>query len=66
MPATPEVRQCVDERSPRLFGAVAVRLPEGSLLGEWGVMTTNNGGHFASTAEVESWPPLIRAADDNG
>lgn len=50
----PEVRQCRDESSP-LFGAVAVKLPDGSPLGEYGVMTLKRGGHFAEAAEVADW-----------
>jgi len=53
----PEVRQCQDESSP-LFGAVALKLPEGSPLGEYGVMTLNRGGHFATAGEVENWAQI--------
>lgn len=27
----------------------------------WGVMTLDNGGHYASDADVESWPDLAPA-----
>lgn len=56
----PEVRQCVDP-DDSMFGAVAVK---SAIPGyDWGVMTTNNGGHNASTGSteakaVEAWPVL--------
>jgi hypothetical protein len=45
-------------------GAVAVKLPKGSVLGEWAVMTLKAGGHFARTDEVSEWPILL--ADPSG
>ena len=54
---SPEVRQ--DQREGSLtFGAVAVKLPEGSPLGEWGYMSLNSGGGFTSTTKVVDWTVL--------
>ncbi|OHU23388.1 hypothetical protein BKG77_06900 [Mycobacteroides chelonae] len=40
-------------------GAVAVRRnTSADDAAAWGVMTLANGGHYASTAEVEDWPVL--------
>lgn len=55
----PEVRQDQREGSPT-FGASAHKLPETSphyLAGrqEWGYMTSDNGGGFASDAQVADW-----------
>lgn len=50
----PEVRQCVDPESID-FGAVAVKLPEGSPLGEYGVMTRNRGGDFRTAEQLQDW-----------
>lgn len=53
----PEVRQ--DQRDgSRTFGAVAVKLPDGSPLGEWAVMTTTSGGSFTPAATVADWTVL--------
>lgn len=38
--------------------AVAVKLPAGSPLGDYGVMTLTAGGYFASEAEVADWADL--------
>lgn len=51
---TPEVRQDRREGS-RTFGAVAVKLPDGSPFGEWAVMTTTSGGSFTTAATVAGW-----------
>lgn len=41
------------------FGAIAVRLPAGSVLGEYGVMTLDRGGHFWPAEKVEGWTELV-------
>lgn len=53
----PAAKQCIDESSID-FGAVAVKLPDNSPLGEYGVMTVNRGGDFRSSKQVESWADL--------
>lgn len=53
----PEVRQDQREGSPT-FGAVAVKFPEGSPLGQWGVMTLNSGGSFVRDEQVAEWTVL--------
>lgn len=53
----PEVRQDMREDSPT-FGAVAVKFPEGSPLGQWGVMTLNSGGSFVRDTQVADWTVL--------
>ena len=58
----PETRQDQREGSPT-FGAVAVRLPAGSPLGEWGYMTLNSGGGFASESQVSEWTVLTPGAE---
>jgi hypothetical protein len=54
----PEVRQDCRLKS-RTFGAVAVKLPDGSALGEYGVMTVDRGGSFATADQVKDWAVLI-------
>lgn len=56
----PRVYQCIDENSID-FGAVAVKLPDGSPLGAYGVMTLNRGGDFRTVEQIEgsdSWTSL--------
>lgn len=52
-PSLPQVRQ-----NP-ITGAVAVKLPDGSPLGEWAVMTVDRGGAFVPAASVDGWVVLI-------
>lgn len=40
-------------------GSVAVKLPPGSSLGDWGIMTPDRGGSFATTEQVKDWVVLI-------
>lgn len=40
---------------------VAVKLPDGSPLGDWGFMSLNAGGGFISNAQVADWIDLERA-----
>ena len=54
----PDARQDLRPGSPT-FGAVAVKLPENSPLGEWGYMTLAQGGGFLPTAKVADWQPMI-------
>ncbi|MCV7208421.1 hypothetical protein [Mycolicibacterium canariasense] len=58
----PEVRQDQDPES-MTFGAIAVKLPDGSPLGEWGYMTTNAGGGFCRAARVADWVILTGEAE---
>jgi hypothetical protein len=46
----PEVRQCADVTHPQ-FGSVAVNAGEN----RWGVMSPDNGGHWADDNEVQDW-----------
>lgn len=46
------------KQDPRT-GAVALKLPAGSSLGDWGVMTQDRGGDFRSDREVADWIDLI-------
>ena len=54
----PETRQDCRPKS-NTFGAVAVKLPAGSALGDYGVMTVDRGGSFATADQVEDWTVLI-------
>lgn len=40
-------------------GSVAVKLPAGSSLGDWGVMTTDRGGAFLTDEQVRDWTVLV-------
>jgi len=50
------------KRNPET-GAVAVRTAfptvDGASTREWGVMTVNNGGHYARFSQIEDWPDVI-------
>lgn len=46
----PAVKQCTDPESHQ-FGAVAVQADEN----RWGVMHPTNGGHWATSSEVDDW-----------
>lgn len=45
------------EDSPT-WGAVAVQLPEGSSLGDYGVMTLDRGGSYPRAERIEGWTLL--------
>lgn len=47
---TPETRQCQD-REHWQFGSVAVKAGDN----RWGVMSPDNGGHWATDDEVKEW-----------
>ena len=51
----PKVKQCQEQESDQ-FGAVAVKCAIPGL--DWAVMTPNNGGHYATDAEVSDWKTL--------
>lgn len=56
-----EAPQCKQDRreGSATFGAVAVKLPEGSPLGEFGFMTLNQGGGFIPASQVAEWTDLV-------
>lgn len=41
--------------------AIAVKLPAGSPLGEWGYMSLDRGGGFLTSAQVAAWDSLRKA-----
>lgn len=53
----PRTYQDLREDSPT-FGAVAVKLPEGSTLGDYGAMTLDRGGNYPRAARIEGWTEL--------
>lgn len=58
----PPVRQDRRPESPT-FGAIAVKLPDGSPLGEWGFMTLTSGGGFLPASQVAAWTELNAPTD---
>lgn len=55
----PEARQCVNEAS-HLFGAVAVKVSEN----RFGYISPEHGGGYATLGEVQDWP-IIAPAREN-
>jgi hypothetical protein len=54
----PEARQCQDPEDAQ-FGAVTVKAGED----RWGVMNPNNGGHWATDAEVDGWKVISKSRE---
>lgn len=44
----------------------ATKLPAGSLLGEWGVMTLDRGAHYWPTEMVAHWDDMVIVVDAGG
>ncbi|SCX06047.1 hypothetical protein [Mycolicibacterium fluoranthenivorans] len=59
----PRTYQDLREDSPT-FGAVAVKLPEGNALGDFGAMTLDRGGSYPRAPRIEGWTELVPAATE--
>lgn len=53
----PAVKQCTDPAHHQ-YGSVAVRTAFANPKMAWGVMHTQNGGHYASDEDVAGWIDL--------
>ncbi|GAS94441.1 putative uncharacterized protein [Mycolicibacterium canariasense] len=58
----PEVYQDLREDSPT-FGAVAVKLPDGSTLGDYGAMTLDRGGSYPRAERLAGWTRMVPVVD---
>ncbi|WP_349318850.1 hypothetical protein [Mycolicibacterium canariasense] len=58
----PAVYQDLREDSPT-FGAVAVKLPDGSTLGDYGAMTLDRGGSFPRAERIAGWTLMTPVID---
>lgn len=60
---TPEnyVAGAIKQDPETLASAVRTNIIDPDFLKDWGVMTIDRGGHYASWAEVQNWHDMERA-----